>query len=133
MMKVVYYPAFFELRRFGMLPGIIGATLLVFFATWLLHAYQWFWLLGSILLTWPDVLFWSMLAFFLVINTVLEMRHRQRAQKEPFDGSVRAYAKHAVQTVAFFAAMCVLWSLWSSESVSEWLGMWSAVLSPNGG
>jgi hypothetical protein len=73
------------------------------------------------------------LAFFLVINTVLEMRHRQRAQKEPFDGSVRSYAKRAVQTVVFFAAMCVLWSLWSSESVSEWLGMWSAVLGPSGG
>ena len=133
MMKVVYYPAFFELRRFGMLPGIIGATLLVFFATWFLHAYQWFWLLGSVLLTWPDVLFWSVLAFFLVINTVLDMRRRQRAQKEPFDGSVRAYAQRAVQTVVFFAAMCVLWSLWSSESVSEWLGMWSAVLGTNGG
>jgi hypothetical protein len=40
----------------------------VFFATWVLHAYQWFWIRGSYLLAWNDVLFWAILAV-LVMGT----------------------------------------------------------------
>jgi hypothetical protein len=127
MLKVVYYPAFFRLRRFGTLHAVVAATLLVFLSTWFLHAYQWFWLLGAVLLSWPDILFWTVLALLLVGNTLIELRRGQtRRGAEP--GKLRAFGVRALETVAFFTVMCVLWSLWSSESVTEWLGLWNAAL-----
>ena len=47
MMKLVYYPSFFRLRRWGQNTALVGATLVVFLATWILHSYQWFWLRGG--------------------------------------------------------------------------------------
>jgi D-alanyl-lipoteichoic acid acyltransferase DltB (MBOAT superfamily) len=38
LMKLVYYPSFFRLRKLGMKKGIALALVLVFIATWALHA-----------------------------------------------------------------------------------------------
>ncbi len=32
-----------------------------------------------------------------------------------------------LQTFATFGAICVLWSFWTSESLAEWLSLWSAI------
>src|SRR4026209_440493 len=74
MMKVFYYPAYFALRRRGETFALILSTLLVFAVTWALHAYQWFWIRGSFLLAWNDVLFWAVLAVLVVFNSVYEWR-----------------------------------------------------------
>ena len=44
MVKIVYFPAYFKLRRRGALRAELLSTLLVIVATWFLHAYQFFWL-----------------------------------------------------------------------------------------
>jgi D-alanyl-lipoteichoic acid acyltransferase DltB (MBOAT superfamily) len=133
MMKVVYYPAFFRLRRFGTTPGLILATLVVFFSTWLLHAYQWFWLLGTMLLTLPDMLFWALLAVLLIINTLIEaQRGRDRALGTRQRGPL-ASARHALKVAGTFAVICVLWSLWSTESVGEWILLWQTAFSGSSG
>ena len=61
-MKIFYYPLFFRLRRYGEVPAIVAATLIVFVLTWVLHAYQWFWLRGDFPITWQDGIFWMGLA-----------------------------------------------------------------------
>ena len=61
MMKLVYYPSFFRLRRWGGTVALVGSTIVVFAVTWLLHSYQWFWILGTFPLTIPDILFWGIL------------------------------------------------------------------------
>ena len=123
MMKLVYYPSFFRLRRWGDKWGMIGATLIVFFATWILHSYQWFWLRGGFPITAQDGVFWGLLAGLVVVNTVREQkrgRKRSLGQEQGWD------AGRAVRTVLMFWGMTVLWSLWSSESVMEWLLMWGS-------
>jgi hypothetical protein len=125
MMKIVYYPAFFRLRRLGTTPAVILSTIAVFFGTWLLHAYQWFWLLGGVLLTWPDMLFWGLLGVLLVANTMVEMRAGRARSLQTTTWTARSLAIRSVKTVVFFATMSVLWSLWSAESVSEWLLLWT--------
>ena len=54
MVKVVYYPVYFRLRKLGNTNAIILSTLVVFLATWALHMFQWFWLRGTLLLEWHD-------------------------------------------------------------------------------
>src|SRR4029077_5702310 len=57
--KLFFNPAFFALRGLGTLPAIALATLAAFFATWVLHSWQWFWFRGSFLVSRADIVFWS--------------------------------------------------------------------------
>jgi alginate O-acetyltransferase complex protein AlgI len=123
MMKLVYYPSYFRLRRFGDRTALVLSTVTVFLVTWLLHSYQWFWLRRDFPITAQDMLFWGILCVVVVIATLRESRvGRQRTLT-----AARGWSfGHAWRTTAMFAALCTLWSLWSSESLGEWLWMWRA-------
>ncbi|HZE73325.1 MAG TPA: hypothetical protein VE135_27770 [Pyrinomonadaceae bacterium] len=123
MMKLVYYPSFFWLRGRGSKAAMIGATIIVFFVTWILHSYQWFWLRGGFPLELQDVLFWGILGTLVIFGSLRELkRPRQRTPK----GSAWNLSL-ALRTLATFCAICFLWSLWSAESVISWLTMWIVV------
>jgi hypothetical protein len=124
MMKLVYYPSFFRLKRYGATTGLVGATIVVFLGTWLLHSYQWFWLRGGFPLEPQDGLFWGVLGALVVMGALGEMK-RSRPRKL---GTAKPRWSWALawKTVATFSAICVLWSLWSAESLASWLLMWSA-------
>jgi D-alanyl-lipoteichoic acid acyltransferase DltB (MBOAT superfamily) len=125
MLKVFYYPAYFALRRFGNTWALVLATLLVFVMTWFLHAYQWFWLRGTMLLVWQDVLFWAILGVLVVFNSLWESRKgRQRTlRKKAWDW--RDLSLLGLKIAAMFSFICVLWSFWTSESISQWMSLWT--------
>ncbi len=127
MMKVFYYPAFFKLRRLGNLRALVLGTFWVFFATWFLHSYQWFWIRGSFLLTWSDTLFWTVLAVLVAIGVVRETvkpaRRKLGAAKIPFS----SMAVTGLKSLGVFATICVLWSLWISESVVDWASLFGVL------
>ena len=124
MMKLVYYPSFFRLRRHGGTVALVGATVVVFFSTWLLHSYQWFWLRRGFPLEAQDVLFWGILGVLVVVGSLREIkRPRKRSLSR---GPLWSWSR-ALATVGTFSAICLLWSLWSAESVSEWVMMWVVV------
>lgn len=132
MQKVFFYPAFFKLKGLGNTSKLIIATAVVFFATWFLHAYQWFWLRGTFLLATQDILFWTLLALLVMANTLYEARHgRQRSLGEQ-TWSWGKIAPLAVRTAATIGLLTVLWSLWTSSSVSDWLALWSVAASVEG-
>ncbi len=48
MQKLVYFPAYFRLRRkWGDTRALVLAMILVMVVTYLLHAYAWFWIIGT--------------------------------------------------------------------------------------
>lgn len=123
MMKLVYYPSFFLLRSRGNTVALVGATVAVFFATWLLHSYQWFWLRRGVPLTLPDALFWATLGGLVVWNALRESRRgRRRAVALQASWSW----PRAWRTVATFSSIALLWSMWSAESITDWLVLVSA-------
>jgi len=130
MMKVFYYPAYFALRKRGETMALVLSTLVVFAVTWALHSYQTFWIQGSFLLAWNDVLFWTLLAVLVVGNVLYEWRRgRQRRLTDralPWRDTLRS----AAATVGMFCTICVLWSLWSTESLTTWASLWSAATVP---
>ncbi len=127
MMKLVYYPSFFRLKRHGSRLALVGATLIVFAGTWLLHSYQWFWLRGGFPLEPQDGLFWGLLGVLVVFGALREMK---RSRPRKLGGAVVRWSfSLAWRTVATFCAICVLWSLWSAESLMTWLLMWGAAAS----
>jgi D-alanyl-lipoteichoic acid acyltransferase DltB (MBOAT superfamily) len=125
MQRVVFYPVYFPLRMRAPTTALLCATLVVFFVTWALHSYQWFWLRGSFSFSAPDVLFWSLFGLLVIINTLYEAKHgrkREMAKRAQTWGEIVSLA---LRTVGTFCVICVLWSLWISTSVSEWLSLWS--------
>jgi D-alanyl-lipoteichoic acid acyltransferase DltB (MBOAT superfamily) len=114
--KVFYLPVFFKLRAKGELKAAAIATVIAFLATWILHSYQWYWLLGRTLLTWPDTLFWAILGGMMVWSTVEETRRGGRPVE-------RGVVRHAFGVLRTFVVIVMLWSLWQSPSVSDWIDL----------
>ena len=99
----------------------------VFVVTWFLHAYQWFWLRGTILFVWQDILFWAILGLLVVVNSLWEMKHGRERKLGKASWTWRASATLTLKTIATFSFICVLWSFWMTESIAAWLSLWSAV------
>src|SRR4029079_14305773 len=74
MMKVLFYPTYFRVKKLGPERALVLSTVAVFFTTWILHSYQWFWLRGGFPLTWPDTLFWGILGALVVLGALRESR-----------------------------------------------------------
>ena len=121
MMKLVFYPAYVWLKRLGPRTALVASTSIVFTTTWLLHAYQWFWIRGTWLLSWNDSLFWGILAALVVGNALYESAYGRRRTLGTSRTSLSDAIATASRTVAVFFTISVLWSLWSTQSLREWL------------
>jgi hypothetical protein len=117
MVKMVYFPIFFRLRKRGETRAQVIATAGVFIATWALHSYQWFWLRGDVLFTWPDSLFWGILGALVIVNLLIEQRRPR--------GKVAHVSRvtNALSVTGTFLFIVVLWSLWNTPTVGEWADM----------
>ena len=124
MVKVFYYPTFFRLKGYGSTAAMVVATLWVFFLTWVFHLYQRWWLKGSVAITWPDTLFWSILGVLVLANSLWELRRGRQRRLASTQPTMAGAAGLAARTAATFACICVLWSLWSTPTLAGWLGMW---------
>lgn len=124
-LKVFYNPTYFRLRRLGPMRALIGATLWSFFVTWLLHLYQTWWLKGGAQFSVTDALFWGILAVLILVNSVWELKRGRPRTLVAVAPTVASGAWLALRTVATFATIAVLWSLWATPTLAEWLTMWS--------
>lgn len=122
-MKIFYYPIFFQLRKMGMVTGTVITLMIMFLLTWLLHSYQFFWLTGSFPLTSVDGLFWGIFGIFVTINSVLQMKKKKKKNLAKKGWSFIPALKLSAKIVAMFVFMCLLWSLWSSVSIREWISL----------
>lgn len=121
MVKMFYFPVYFRLRKSGEVRAQVVATVIVFIVTWFLHAYQWFWLRGEWLFTWPDALFWAILGALVTVNLLLERRRPAAARTTATRGW---WARHEpLKVISTFSLIVTLWSLWNATSVREWLDL----------
>ena len=88
MVRIVFNPVVFRLKRWPQPVALAVATVVVFVATWALHAYQSFWLRGSWGFSGPDALFWGILGALVLVNVQLDAR-RSRARNSGGQGSAR--------------------------------------------
>src|SRR5271165_142997 len=116
MVKIVYFPVYFKLRKTGERRAQLLATAAVFLVTWALHSYQFFWIHGQFILSWPDTTFWGILGLLVMANVLMESRGKRR---QPYS-SWQVRALKPVKIFGVFVAMTTLWSLWSAPSLSAW-------------
>ena len=94
MQKIFYFPLVFALKRLGTNNAIIVATMFVFVLTWLLHSYQWFWLRGTWLLAWHDMLFWAVLGVLVVANSLYEIKYGRKRSLGKSTSTWQQSARH---------------------------------------
>jgi alginate O-acetyltransferase complex protein AlgI len=133
MVRLFFNPVVFRLKRWPQPAALAVATLVVFLATWVLHAYQSFWLRGTWGFSVPDALFWGVLGLLVLINVQLDARRSRnrggaRARVRAAAAADRRIelaplAVRGLKTAGTFTTIALLWSLWSSPSLSAWLDL----------
>jgi D-alanyl-lipoteichoic acid acyltransferase DltB (MBOAT superfamily) len=123
MVRIAFNPVVFRLKRRPQPVALAIATLVVFLATWSLHAYQSFWLRGAWGFSGPDALFWGVLGALVLVNVQLDARSKRGRNPRGASWSSRLFAIRVVKTAATFTTIAVLWSLWSSPSIGAWAGL----------
>ena len=123
MQKTVFFPAYFRLRNFNPTTRVLLATVIVFAITALLHTYQWFWLRGTVITSWPEVLFWTGFGVLVAVNALREEQHPPSESRLRHSGW-RGAAAIGLRTAGTLLTSAILWSLWISNSFSEWLHLW---------
>ena len=87
MIRIVFNPVVFRLKRWPQPFALAAATATVFLATWLLHAYQSYWLRANWGFTLPDALFWGILGVLVLVNV----------QRDARGGAARARSRNSVR------------------------------------
>jgi hypothetical protein len=129
-MKLFFYPTHFALRKRGTLRAMSVATLVTFFATWVLHSWQWFWIRGSPLLNWKDFLFWVILAILVLVTALYEATSGRQRTLTPSRVTLRRRLMLGLEAAAIFSLMCVLWTFWTCQSWAEFQTLIDAALRP---
>jgi alginate O-acetyltransferase complex protein AlgI len=127
MVRIVFNPVVFRLKRCPQPVALGAATAVVFGVTWLLHAYQSFWLRGVWSFSVPDALFWGILGVLVLINVQLDARRGARRVGDASRSPLRSVIRGA-RVAGTFTTIALLWSLWSSPSVGAWTDMIRRVL-----
>jgi alginate O-acetyltransferase complex protein AlgI len=128
MVRVVFNPTVFRLKRWGQAASLAAATVVVFVATWALHGYQSFWILGGWRFSAQDSFFWGILGLLVLVNVQIDARAPRRSRIKCADLTPRSLMVRTGKTLATFATIAILWSLWSSDGVGPWLAMWRRAL-----
>ena len=129
MQKIFYLPrTAMQKRKFSMKAAMMIATLIVFIATWLLHSYQWFWLVGRFPLTWVDAVFWGVFAILVMLNTAVLLRTKpKKPGREPAGWSLRRAVIHVLKVMGMFALMSAMFSWWSTRDPITWIYIMGSV------
>jgi hypothetical protein len=123
-LKIFFNPAYFRLKRLGPTGALVLATLYAFFWTWLLHAYQTFWLSGRETLTsGRDAVFWSVLGILVLASALYEARRSRRRTLGGERRTLGGELARALGTIVTFVTLLLLWTFWSCQSLEEleWL------------
>ncbi len=128
-MKVFYYPIYFKVKHIGTVKAIAVSILITFAVNWFLHAYQWFWIRGSILFTIQDISFWAVFGIAVMLNSVYLTRPRQKKQLQT-GFNFKESLLLSLRVIGIFMFMSFLWSWWTTSSIDIWLGLlglWKSV------
>lgn len=117
MMRVFYYPFMFRFKKYNPVIVLFFCINIMFFVSWFLHSWQWFWIKGSGYFYLTDILFWMI---FGIIVSIQSVRAYLKFNRTP-DTKQDNYFVDSVKLVLMLFVMCVLWSMWTSSSLTEFI------------
>ncbi|MEM1320974.1 MAG: hypothetical protein AAGG75_12045 [Bacteroidota bacterium] len=119
LMKICYYPTYFRIRKWTPTYALTIAMAVTFFFTWIFHLYQWFWILGSNPLRDTSIIYWGLFGVIATLNTLFEGNKRKAKPNYSFQFA----AWHSFKVLSTFLMMSLLYSLWVSPGVGNWMAL----------
>ena len=120
MTKVFFFPAFFTLRGLGTRTAVVVGALWVFLATWLLHSYQFFWLIDSFPLSLTDACRWLVVGSLVAVKLQWDLsRAACVLAGSPLVGHqvVGAVVARSMKIVGMFLLVSLFWASWSKPGM----------------
>ncbi|GAB4134570.1 MAG: hypothetical protein Fur0041_07990 [Bacteroidia bacterium] len=117
MMKIFYYPIYFRFRKKLKHAVLISAGITLTIST-IMHGWQWFWLQGVFTIQTTTLLYWLILGSCITYSL---SRQEQDKNTPDNNSSIRSFFSQTLSVFLMYLVMSVLWSLWSSSSISEWI------------
>lgn len=117
MTKLFFLPAFFALGALGTRGRAAAATLFVFLATWLLHAYQVFWLTGTLTFGRFEAGLWFGLGILVALNLQFDLTRAAHPGGANQRRSVPQMMGLALRVVAMFVLVSFFWACWNTPAV----------------
>ncbi|MDX1686319.1 MAG: hypothetical protein R3275_13865, partial [Saprospiraceae bacterium] len=122
-LKIFYYPLYFKVKHWGALAAVVFTTMVVFLANWILHVYQWFWVLGKVYVRSTDIAFWTIFGVLVTISAVFQQRRRRRLDVKSWEYGFSQTAK----ILLTFSLAALMWSIWISPTFESWFGIMSVI------
>lgn len=124
-LKLFFYPIMFAYKK-KIKKNLLATTMLsVFFITFILHSYQLFWVSGYFSLRAVDLVFWLTVGVLITINSVIIEQQAINGEKSEKKNSFLTYLLDTLKIIGMILFMSVMWGLWSSQSIKEWLYLMS--------
>jgi D-alanyl-lipoteichoic acid acyltransferase DltB (MBOAT superfamily) len=120
--KVIFYPLFFALRGWGTRKAAMLAALCVFLGTWLLHAYQVFWITGSLPLYGTDAILWLVVGLVVACNLQLDLARVGQSRSSGEGLTLSRAVGNSLKVVGTFSVVCVFWACWNTPPFMTLIG-----------
>ncbi len=109
----VFYPAFFTLRRLPKPAAIVAAVGVTFIATWLLHSWQAFWLLGEFPIATRDAALWLSAGSLVAVSSLWQYRAALKGPRGPVEVTPASALLMSLKVVGTFATVSFFWACWT--------------------
>lgn len=110
----VFLPTFFVLHRFPRQAAVVVAVGATFAATWILHSWQAFWLVGHFPLAARDAILWLAAGSLVAISSLRQYRAVARGERDLSPAiTVRRALWHSLGVVGTFLTVSAFWACWT--------------------
>lgn len=124
-LKLFYYPIMFFYKK-KIKKNLLPVTMMtIFLITFLLHSYQLFWITGKFNLRLIDLIFWLTIGIFITINSVIIEQRSLNQKSNSHKLTIVSYFINTLKIAGMIMLMSLLWGLWSSKNITEWLYLMS--------
>ncbi len=121
-LKIFFYPTMFRYKKIIKKNLLAFTMMTVFFITWIMHSYQLFWITGVVSVRTIDVIFWMVIGACITTNSVIIEKQTLAENKvEKPLSDYRKYLKKIIRMMGMFLFMSVMWSLWNTRTLEDWL------------
>jgi hypothetical protein len=128
MTKLFFFPAFFTLRGWGTRTALAVAGVWVFVATWLLHSYQVFWLLGELPLRGNEAGLWLVAGVLVAVNLQFDLNRAAQASRTS-PSALGSAVWLSLRVVGMFVLVSFFWACWTIPDFLSRLRVLSAASS----